>query len=313
LTSNAPGLGSPRRGIEIEGKPIDNPEQPPQAAYILQSPAYLPAIGLPLLMGRPFNEADGEKGKEAAIVTREFAARYWPNETALGKRFRFFNKQNSNAWMTVIGVSADIVQNQQTRDEPTPPLVYLPQRQDSWSGMTVLLRTSADPNSLAVPLRTALQKIDQDLPLFEARTLTASLDRQRWFLTVFGTLFSVFAMTALLMASVGIYAVVAQSTVRRTREIGIRMALGATADGIVRLVLSRGMVQLGLGLVLGLGGAFAATGLLKNAGFLIQVSPNDPLVFALTTVVLIAIGVFACWLPARRAARVDPTHALRTD
>jgi ABC-type antimicrobial peptide transport system permease subunit len=213
--------------------------------------------------------------------------------------------------MTVVGVSADLVQNAQ--DTKAPPLVFITYRQESWGWMAVLLRTKSDPTQLAAPLRAAVQAIDQDLPLFDARALPAALDRQRWFLRVFGTLFLVFALTGLLMASVGIYAVVAQTTSRRTREIGIRMALGATAAGIVRLVLSRGLGQLAIGVVLGLGGAFGATRLMQQAGFLIQVSPNDPLVFITITALLVIIGVIACWLPARRAARIAPTEALRTE
>ena len=179
--------------------------------------------------------------------------------------------------------------------------------------MGVLLRTTSAPASLAAPVRATVQKIDQDLPLFEVRTLTTALEKQFWFFSVFGTLFSVFALTGLLMASVGIYAVVAQTTARRTREIGIRMALGATAGNIARLVLSRGLTQLLIGLVIGLGGAFAATQLLGKIGFLIGISTHDPLVFIGITVLLIAIGIVACWLPARRAARIAPTEALRTD
>ncbi|MES1195295.1 MAG: FtsX-like permease family protein, partial [Opitutus sp.] len=140
-----------------------------------------------------------------------------------------------------------------------------------------------------------------------------ALERQRWFLVVFGTLFLSFALTGLLMASVGIYAVVAQATVRRTREIGIRMALGATAAGIARLVLARGLFQLGLGLLVGLGGAFGATHLLVRTELVAKVSPNDPLLFTSIVILLVSIGVAACWQPARKAARIAPTEALRTE
>ena len=145
------------------------------------------------------------------------------------------------------------------------------------------------------------------------RTLTAALDKSHWFLSVFGTLFAVFALTGLLMASVGIYAVVAQTTARRTREIGLRLALGATAANIAQLVLTHGLTQLLIGLALGLGGAFAATRLLDNLGILIGISPHDPLVFLGITALLIGIGIAACWLPARRATRIAPTEALRTE
>jgi ABC-type antimicrobial peptide transport system permease subunit len=177
--------------------------------------------------------------------------------------------------------------------------------------MGLLLRTSGDPALLSHAIRSTVQKIDQDLPLFDVRTLRTALERQRWFLNVFGTLFSVFALTGLLMASVGIYAVVAQTTARRTREIGIRMALGATAAGIARLVLSRGLIQLAIGLLLGLAGAVAATNLLAKTGLILRVSADDPFVFAAITALLVSVGVFACWLPARRAAALHPVKALR--
>jgi ABC-type antimicrobial peptide transport system permease subunit len=160
-------------------------------------------------------------------------------------------------------------------------------------------------------VRSAVQKQDQDLPLFDIRTLSAAHERSFWHLAVFGTLFLTFAAFALLMASVGLYAVVAQATARRTREIGIRMALGATADGILRLVLSRGLLQLGIGLVLGLGGAFAATQLLAKTPMLVRVSAQDPFVFASVTALLIIVGLLACWIPARRAAALHPVKALR--
>jgi putative ABC transport system permease protein len=310
-TSNFPGLGAAQRDIEIDGRPNPDPKQPPRASMIVQTPNYLAAVGVPILQGRGFNETDGDPGKEAVVVSRAFAARHWPDESAIGRRFRRVEKDKTHEWMTVIGVSADLVQEPNEKD--SPPVIHVPYRQEPWGWMGLLLRTSSNPAALAAPVRAAVQKIDPDLPLFDVRTLTAALDKSRWFLSVFGTMFAVFALTALLMASVGIYAVVAQTTARRTREIGIRMALGATAVNIARLVLSRGLMQLGLGLALGLGGAFAATRLLENIGFLIGISAHDPLVFIALTVLLIVIGIAACWLPARKAARIAPTEALRTE
>ena len=310
-TSHLPGLGSARRDVEIEGGPVPDPKHRPNASIVVQTTGYLAAIGLPILQGRGFEETDGDPGKEAAVVSRAFANRHWPDQPAVGRRFRFIENDKPGPWLTVTGISADIVQNMQERD--APPVVFTPYRQEPWGWMALVLRTTADPNTLAAPVRVALQRIDQDLPLFEVRTLTTALERQRWFLVVFGTLFLSFALTGLLMASVGIYAVIAQATLRRTREIGIRMALGATAANVVRLVLARGLGQLGLGLALGLGGAFGATTLLTKVELVMQVSASDPLVFISITILLIIIGLFACWLPARRAARIAPTEALRSE
>jgi predicted permease len=311
--SHFPGLGSSERPIEIEGRPNPDPKQPPRASYVVETPHYLPAIGLPLLAGRGFAETDGDPGKEVVIVSRAFAAKHWPGESAVGKRFRFLRDKDKepDAWMSVIGVAADMEQNPDEKN--APPLVHLPYRQEPWGWMGVMIRTPADPALLARQVRSVVQNLDQDLPLFEVRTLTTALEKRRWFLNVFGTLFAVFAVTGLLMASVGMYAVVAQTTARRTREIGIRMALGATAAMIARLVLGRGLVQLGIGLALGLAGALATTQLLEKVGMLIGITAHDPVVFGGITLLLIAIGLAACWLPARKAARIAPTEALRTE
>jgi predicted permease len=304
-------LGSNTKDIEIEGRPNADPKQPARASYVTQSPDYLSTIGLPVLVGRGFEEADGGEHKEAAIVTRAFAAKHWQTEPAVGKRFRFIESDKPGPWMTVVGVCADIVQDPQNPD--TPPLVYISFRQEPWGWAAVLLRSAGDPAALAPLVRAAVQDIDQELPLFEVQTLPAAIEHQRWFLKTFGSLFLSFALIGLLMASVGIYAVVAQATSRRTREIGIRMALGATAPGIIRMVLARGLQQLAIGIGLGLAGAVMATQLLVKIGFLFQVSPHDPIVFVGITALLVAIGLFACWLPAIRASRIAPTEALRTE
>jgi len=309
--ASLPGLGASQTEIEIEGQTNPDPKQRPRASRIVQTPNYLRAIGLPVLLGRGLLETDGDAGKEAVVVSEAFATKYWTVATAVGKRFRLIQGDQPKAWMTVVGVCANLVQD--TSEKDTPPLIHVPYRQEPWGWMGILLRTSSDPATLAAPVRRAVQKLDEDLPLFEVRTLTTALERERWFLSVFGTLFSIFALTGLLMASVGIYAVVAQTTARRTREIGIRMALGATAAAIARLVLYRGIAQLLIGLTLGLVGAFASGRLLDNVGFLVGISSHDPVVFGGIAILLVGIGVAACWLPARKASRIAPTEALRTE
>jgi len=158
-------------------------------------------------------------------------------------------------------------------------------------------------------LRSEVQQIDQDLPLFDTMILEERFSRQRWYLRVFGTLFLIFAAVAMGMASVGIYAVMAHASSRRTREIGLRMALGAGAGSILRLVLGRGVKQIVLGMVLGLAAALAVCRLM--AGLLFKVSPSDPATFVLVVLMLGGMGLAATWLPARRAARLDPMKALR--
>lgn len=313
MTSSLPGLGSSGGEVEIEGQPLDKDAKPHRTAMDIHTPGYLTAINLPLVQGRDFTAIDGETGKEAAIVTAAFAAKHWPQQPALGQRFRFLEgrERKPKAWITVVGICANIVQNQ--GDADAPPLVYLPYRQEGWGGMSLLVRTSGDPAALTPQVRAIVQELDQDLPLFEVRTLNGALERNRWFLVVFGSLFLTFAALALMMATIGLYAVVAQATARRTREIGIRMALGATAQNIIQLVLSRGLLQLGIGLALGLGGAFASMFMLGRMNMLIGTSPKDPLVFSAVAALLVLVGIAACWMPARRAARIAPTIALRIE
>ena len=313
VTSSLPGSGSGNRHIEIEGRPTIDVSKAPLAALVAQSPGYLAAIGLGLEAGRGFVVEDGNPGREAAVATREFAARHWPNQSAVGKRFRLFEDGGGKPgpWIQVVGVSADLLQSPQNAD--AHPLVFLPHRQEGWSGMALLVRTRAEvaPSTLARPVQSLVQALDQDLPVFDVSTLPEALGKQRWGLVVFGTLFFSFACIGLLIASVGIYAVVAQGASRRTREIGIRMALGATANSILGIILFRGVKQLGAGLILGLAGALAATRLMKDV--LIRVSPQDPVVFVAVASLLISIGLFACWLPARRAAALHPVQALREE
>jgi ABC-type antimicrobial peptide transport system permease subunit len=189
------------------------------------------------------------------------------------------------------------------------PIVYVPFRQDPRGGAAIVARTRTAPNSLIPAFRKEVRGVDEDLPIFEAKTMQDFLVDRRWPFRVFGSLFAIFALIALVLSSVGIYAVMAYSVNRRTQEIGVRMALGATTGNVLRLVLSLGLKQLAIGLVIGLAAAFGLTRVLS--ALLMRVSPTDPLTFAGISVLLIAIGVIACWIPARRAAKIDPMVALR--
>ena len=307
LVSNPPGAGAGGRRIDREGAQAASDAERPSALVVQQSLGYFQLIDLPLLAGRDFDDRDGLPGREAAIVTRQFADRFWPEQQALGKRFRFHNDDQPGPWISVIGISSDIVQ--QANETNADPLLFLPLRQETPATMALLVRTAGSPSDLAPALRAAAQNLDQDLALYNVRTLHELEQQSRWYLVVFGTLFFVFALIALLMASVGIYAVMAQATARRTQEIGVRMALGAMPRDILRLVLARGMKQVTLGLALGMAAAYASTRLMGE--LLFRVSPTDPAVFATVPLLLVAVGLFACWLPAYRASSLHPTKSLR--
>ncbi len=308
--SNLPGLGASSRRVEIDGRPEEIASEAPRASFVVRTKDYHSTIGLSLIRGEDFGDFIQEEGDQVAIATNEFAQHFWPGESAIGKRFRFFEDGEAGSWATVIGVSGDLDQDPSDRD--FEPVVFLPHQQRSASGLTIAIRTTGDAAALARPVRRMVQELDQDLPLFEARTLQEAINGQFWFLKTFGTLFLSFAMIGLVIAAVGIYGVIAQSTAQRTQEIGIRMALGASARRILKRVLARGLIQMAIGLGLGLIGAFAANTLMSELT-LASVSPHDPLVFIVIGTIIVLVGLLACWAPARRAALLEPSTALRHD
>jgi putative ABC transport system permease protein len=309
ISTSLPGMGSGGNRLEIEGQPVSDPLKGPNGAMLANSPGYFAAIGLPILRGRDFNDTDGNAGREAAIVTRDFASRFWPNQDAVGKRFRMYENNNYTPWLTVVGVSADMVQ--QTNRVSTDPLFFVPYREEGYGGMNIILRATSDPAALAMAARAAVQSIDQDLPLSDPRTLSEAIYRNQWYLRLFGGLFAFFALTGLLIAAVGIYAVIAQATTSRTQEIGVRMALGASSRNILGLILTHGAKQLAAGLALGLLASYPAARVMSSLPLRVAASTTDPIMFAAISVLLIVVGLFACWLPARRAAALDPVKAIR--
>jgi putative ABC transport system permease protein len=305
IVSSPPGLGAARQQIELEGAPAGEPSRRPWISFLAQSPGYFETIHLPLLAGRDFNAVDGSAQHATAILTREAATHFWPNQDPLGKRFRLYDDQNkSTEWITVVGISANMVQELIANDPH--PLIFVPYRLEGWSGMSLMLEARNDPSAA---VRAAVRSLDAELPLHDVSSLKAALEHQTWFLRVFGKIFGSFAFIGLVMASVGIYAVIAHAGSRRTQEIGVRMALGASVRSILMLVMKRGLWQVGAGLGLGLALAIPAVRLLSELP--LGMSVKDPTVFALVGLVLAGVGVFACWLPARRAASLDPVKAIR--
>ena len=304
IASGAPGMGSANEQIELEHVPIANPAQRPWISFIAQSPGYFDTIHLPLQQGRDFNETDGSSNHEAAVLTRAAAARFWPGESPIGRRFRLFDDKNKpGPWITVIGISANMVQEQENDHKP---LLFLPYRQEGWDNMALVVESAADPLQA---MRTTVQSLDGELPLNQPSRLKDAIADQLSFLRVFGEVFLAFALIAMLMASVGIYAVIAHATGSRTQEIGVRIALGATMRNILFLVMRRGLWQITCGLALGLAAAFPLTHLMAS---ILNVSlHSDPSVIFVVALTLASVGVFACWLPARRATGLDPVRAIR--
>ena len=309
LTSSLPINGSFDWDFQLDGQPPAEKGKRPTVDGLVITPTYFRTTGNTLVRGREFVDEDGLPGRTVAIVNQRFVAKYWANQNPLGKRIRLIKQgEPEQPWLTVVGVSPDIRQNDPTQAE-IDAVLYVPLRQDPPGFINVMARTTVTPGSLATLFRQQVQAVDEDMPAFGVRSLEDHFAEQRWTFRVFGTVFVIFSVFALALAAVGIYAVVAYGVNQRTPEIGVRVALGASTMSVIRLVLSQGLLQLAIGLALGLGGAFAITRAIKS--LLLQVSPTDPVTFGAVALVLVLASTLACLIPARRAAKIDPVIALR--
>ncbi|HLW54091.1 MAG TPA: ABC transporter permease [Candidatus Angelobacter sp.] len=297
--------------FNIQGRPPKSPHDYVMANYRPVSPAYLQTLGLPLLSGRLLNEDDRDGAPAVVVINSTMAKTFFPNESPLGKHLQLGAlPENSVPWMEVVGVVADVKQSLSS-DAPTE--MYVPVRQGNQLlpvfTTSLVLRTAGDPRALSRSLIAAVHEIDANQPLINLRTMednVATSVAQPRFRTV---LLAILAVLALIIAAVGIYGVMAFSVTQRTREIGTRMALGSTPMQVFRLVIREGMVLTVIGTVLGLIAAAAVARSLSS--FLFQVNFLDPLTVVAMTALLMAVALVACYIPARRATRVDPTVALR--
>ncbi|MGH9855702.1 MAG: ABC transporter permease, partial [Blastocatellia bacterium] len=290
--------------LRVEGRPTREGENPPSAPVARVSPDYFRTMGISLRAGRLINDGDTQGAPSVALLSESLARRLFPNEDPLGKRLSV-----AGLGATVVGVVNDI--RYTGLDGEVEQAVYLSYRQLPRSGMALVLRGAAAPSSLAPALRNAVREIDPALPVYDVMTmnerLSNSVAARRFNLLLLGG----FAALALLLAGVGVYGVISYVVTQRTREIGIRMALGAQAADVARLFIKQGMALVMLGVALGSLGAFALTRVMKS--LLFDVSANDPLTFASVAVLLSLIALLACYLPARRAARIDPLASLRRE
>ncbi|MEO7135526.1 MAG: ABC transporter permease [Vicinamibacterales bacterium] len=322
ITSNAPMQGGFLRKLTIDGKPLDQGQQAPNVTMLTIDPQYFKTVGLALQRGRDLTDEDGMSGRESAIVNQRFAALHFPNEDPIGRRITLAIDLQGGAppqggipvslTATIIG----IVPNLRQRDFQLPdpdPIAYLPFRTDPRGFMNLLVRSAGDPNLMTPILREEVRAIDPDLPLFGIRTMDASLEQARWPFRIFGSMFTIFALIALTLSAVGLYAVTAYAVSQRTQEIGLRMALGAQRDQVAWLFLRRSFIQLAIGLTLGVTGAFGVGALFSKTELLVQNSGRDPVTIGGIALLLALVAVAASVLPARRATRLDPMLALRRD
>lgn len=292
-------------GFYIEGRQREPENQLPQTNYSAVSGDYFNAMGIPLLEGRTFTDRDNQQTTRVAIVSAELAQRFFPGENAIGKRINVTTGPES--FREIVGVVGDV--KQQGLAQATKPHVYEPFAQAPDHFMTLIVRTSHEPSTLVPAIRSQVLELDQELPLQRVTTLDSMISnsiRQQRFASV---VLSVFAGVALVLALAGLYGVISYSVAQRTRELGIRVALGAQLSDVLRLVLKQGMTFVLVGEVIGLAGAFALTRLIR--GLLFGVSATDATTFVTVAVSLFAVALAACYVPARRATKVDPLVVLK--
>lgn len=293
-------------GIAIDGRPVP-PGSEPVAEKRIVTPDYFRVLKTPLLAGRHFTEEDRASSPGVAIISDALARRLFPGENPIGRRIDF--RWETSGWQEIVGVVGDV--KQYGLQEDVLPAIYVPHAQRSSPFMTVVVRSTLPPDHLVPAIRRRLAAIDRDVPMVQVRTMDRVIadsvaDRRLPMLIVSG-----FAAAALLLGAIGIYGIVAYSVAQRTQEFGLRMALGARRGDVARLVLGQGLRLALSGLLIGLLGSFAAARLI--AGLLFGIGPYDPMTLGATSLVLLAVALLACYMPARRAARVDPMVALRCD
>ena len=317
--------GSDGLGFHIVGRPDPAPGKSFEAGFNVASADYFRTMEIPVRAGREFTDAD-RAGTPGVIVVNETAAkRFWPGQSPLGQRIalpretrvptanheRDGDSDADAVILTVVGVTGD-VRHEGLAVPPRPEIfVNAMQSELPWPWSVLAVRTVADPESLIATVKETARAADRNVPLLRINTMDRILTRATAAPRVYATLLGAFASLALALAAVGLYGLVSYTVSQRTHEMGIRLALGAERTEIVQLVLRGGLALAGIGAVIGVAVAFATTRLLS--GLTAGVQPSDPLTFAIVTVVLMAAAMIASYLPARRAARVDPMTALRTE
>jgi predicted permease len=298
------GLITSSGPIHIEGQPLAPGAPVPTVTNASVSPDLIPALGTRLLQGRDFTEQDDKR--RVAIVNETLARRYWPGQSALGKRLGY---GATGPWSEVIGVVQDGKYLSLT--EEATPFVYNYLSLDSSQFLTLVVRTTGDPQNLLPTLRREFQKLDAALPVYDVKTLVEHMALPLFPARVAAILLGGFGLLALLLAAIGVYGVMSYVVAQRTHELGVRMALGAQTRDVLKLVLKQGIVLALIGIVLGLGASLALTSLVKT--LLFGVGATDPLTFAVIILLLTSVMLLACWIPARRATKVEPLVALRCE
>jgi predicted permease len=314
-TTNPPFSGGAGRQIEVDGRAAQPGERTPTVTMLSIGARYFNTVGIAPVQGRVFTDADGAAGARNVIVNQRLAAMYFQGENPIGKQIRLRDDSPGAAdapWLNVIGVVPNVRQRNNNQEREPDAVAYIPHvlNVTMARAATVIARSRTENTAQAAQaLKEAMRLIDPDLALFNPRTMDEILAQQRFMLRIFSVMFTTFAVIALVLAAVGLYAVTSYSVTQYTREIGVRMVLGARPKEVVWLFLRRAVVQLAIGLTLGLAGAIGVGRLLQS--FLVQTSARDPVTLISIAALLIVVAVAACLWPARNATRLDPLVALR--
>jgi predicted permease len=292
--------------LKVQDQPAISTDASVSVGLHVINPHYFDALGTRLLKGRFFTERDAADAPSVFIINETLARRVWPNEDPLGKRVRY---NSADPWGEIVGVVEDVKFD--GLHLASTPHLFEPYQQNAWSFLVVTIRSPLDQNTLLAAVQREVKKLDPNLPVSNVRMMedvvAQSLATRRFVLLLFG----LFAGLALLLATVGIYGVLTASVSQRTRELGIRMALGATARDVGRLIVRQGLKLVLIGIVIGVVSALALQRVIGK--LLFGISPTDPLTFTMIAFLLIGVALLACWIPARRATKVDPLTALRSE
>jgi putative ABC transport system permease protein len=313
FATTVPLGGGLSRQLDVEARPRAADEAVPTVTMVLVGPRYFQTIGLPRLRGRALNSMDGTPGHEAVVVNQRFVAMHFKGEDPIGRRIRLIDESSHGAapeYAAIVGVVPSVRQRDVQQAEPDP-VAYVPFRAEPTWFMALIVRTGGDPGKATALVRDAVRAIDPDLPLFSIQTMDAFLAQQRWSFRVFGGMFAIFALIALMLAAVGLYAVTAYAVTQRTHEIGVRMALGARSGEVVWLIMQRVLTQLAIGLIIGIAGAVGVGRVLRSV--LVQTGSMDPATLVGVAVVLLSVSIVSCVRPAYRATHLDPVAALRNE
>jgi predicted permease len=314
LTTNTPLNGGFVRHVSVDGRSDTPGERLPEVTMVSVSAGYFETLGLTLTRGRTFDRLDGTAGHEAAIVNQRFVAMHFANQDPIGRRLTLVDQNSQNVQVsppvnaTIVGIAPNVRQRNQAEADPDP-VVYLPYRADPQRALVLMVRTVGEPGGATPLIREEMRALEPDLPLFNIKTMDELMSQQRWPFKIFGSMFGLFAGIALLLSAIGLYAVTAYSVTQRTAEIGVRMALGAQQDHVLWLVLRQSLIQLGIGLPIGIAGAFGVGQILQSV--LVQTSTRDPITIGAIGMLMAAVSIAACVWPARRAMQLDPVSALR--